>query len=199
MELWDKINSGGNNCALGYATLNNLTTGSYNCAIGGSSGTNYTSSESSNILINNSGTVSESNVCRIGAGTGTSFQQLNATYISGIQGITVTGSAVLVSSSDQLGIAVSSARFKENIADMNDYSSPVLKLRPTTFNYTVGEDHSLQGGLIAEEVAEVMPSLVVYDKEGLPQTVKYHDLPVLLLNELQKLNKRIEELKSKLK
>jgi len=39
-----------------------------------------------------------------------------------------------------------------------------------------------------------MPSLVVYDKEGLPQTVKYHELPSLLLNELQKSNKMIEML-----
>ena len=43
-----------------------------------------------------------------------------------------------------------------------------------------------------------MPSLVVYDKEGLPQTVKYHDLSALLLNELQKALKRIEVLELKL-
>jgi hypothetical protein len=110
----------------------------------------------------------------------------------------VTGTAVLVSSTDQLGIAVSSARFKDNIEDMNDISSGLLKLRPVTFNYTVGDDKSVQTGLIAEEVAQVMPELVVLDKEGLPQTVKYHDLPALLLNELQKAVKRIEVLEAKL-
>ncbi len=36
-----------------------------------------------------------------------------------------------------------------------------------------------------------MPSLIVYDKEGLPQTVRYHELPALLLNELQKTVKRV--------
>jgi hypothetical protein len=106
----------------------------------------------------------------------------------------VTGAAVLVSSSDQLGVAVSSARYKENIANMSSYSSNILHLRPVTFNYTVGDERSLQSGLIAEEVAEIMPSLVVNDKEGFPQTVKYHELPALLLNELQKLSARVKEL-----
>jgi len=41
-------------------------------------------------------------------------------------------------------------------------------------------------GLIAEEVAEVFPELVVYGKDGEPETVRYHVLVPLLLNELQK-------------
>ena len=198
-EACNSLTSGTNNVGLGDSSLTALTTGTYNTAIGSGSGQGYTSSEFSNISINSAGSAGESNTLRIGSGTGTSTHQINKAIVCGIQGITVTGTAVLISSGDQLGIAVSSARFKENIADMNDYSSPILNLRPATFNYTVGEDHSLQGGLIAEEVAEVMPSLVVYDKEGLPQTVKYHDLPALLLNELQKALKRIEILESKLK
>lgn len=36
----------------------------------------------------------------------------------------------------------------------------------------------LQHGLIAEEVAEVMPSLAVFNKDKEPETVKYHKLPV---------------------
>ena len=44
----------------------------------------------------------------------------------------------------------------------------------------------MQYGLIAEEVAERMPELVIYDKAGQPETVKYQLLSVLLLNELKK-------------
>jgi outer membrane murein-binding lipoprotein Lpp len=40
--------------------------------------------------------------------------------------------------------------------------------------------------LIAEEVAEVFPELVVFNGEGQPETVKYRLLSALLLNELQK-------------
>jgi hypothetical protein len=40
--------------------------------------------------------------------------------------------------------------------------------------------------LIAEEVAKVYPELVVNGADGKPQTVAYHLLPAMLLNELQK-------------
>lgn len=193
------LTSGGGNTAIGGNGLRQLTTGSGNLAMGqvvgvDGPGAAYTGAESNNICLMAQGTNGESNTLHIGDSTGTGAGQLNAAYICGINGITVTGTAVLVSSSDQLGIAVSSRRFKENIHDMSDYSSDIYKLRPVTFNYTVGDDHSLQSGLIAEEVASVMPALVVNDKEGLPQTVKYHDLPALLLNEIQKLSKRVQAL-----
>ena len=206
--------TGFNNSSFGFITMNSLTTGSENIgfgfnalrfllsgtnniAIGTGAGNNLTSSESSNIYLANAGVISENNTMRLGT-TGTGTGEVSTTYIAAINGVTVTGAAVLVSSSDQLGIAVSSARFKENIEDMGSASDSILKLRPVSFNYKIGEDRSTQTGLIAEEVAETIPSLVVYDKEGLPQTVKYHELPVLLLNELQKALKRIEVLEEKL-
>ena len=49
----------------------------------------------------------------------------------------------------------------------------------------------VQFGLIAEEVAEVFPELVVYDEEGKPETVSYHLLATLLLNQFQKQHARI--------
>ena len=197
------INGGGyGNVAIdgGAGALTALTSGSFNIAIGNyGTGSAYTTSESSNILLNawSSPIAGESNVLRIGNATGSGNTALNKAFICGINGISVTGSAVLVNSSDQLGITVSSKRWKENIEDMGEVSSPVLNLRPVTFTYSIGDDKSQQTGLIAEEVQEIMPSLVVLDKEGLPQTVKYHELPVLLLNELQKAVKRIDALEAK--
>ena len=80
---------------------------------------------------------------------------------------------------------------------MGDESDRLYKLRPVKFTLKEYQDKSKQFGLIAEEVYEVMPEIVVLDKEGLPQSVQYHNLPALLLNEIQKLNKRIEELEKK--
>ncbi len=190
------LTTGHENTAVGDETLDTLLTGQRNTAIGYNAGGNYTGAESNNICIgsNTIGVTSESNTLHIGLSTGTGIGQLNAAYIAGINGITVTGTAVLVSASDQLGIAISSRRYKDNISPMHDYSSPIHKLKPVTFTYNVGEDQSLQSGLIAEDVYEVMPSLVVKDKEGLPQTVKYHDLPALLLNEIQKMQRQINAL-----
>lgn len=188
------------NTAIGSMAGGNLLTGNHNTFLGYSTASNYTGSESNNVTIGYdvNGTLGESNVLRIGKTTGTGQGSLNKAVVCGIQGITVTGTAVLVSSSDQLGVAVSSRRFKDNIQDMETYSSGIYNLRPVTFTYNVGDDQSVQAGLIAEEVNDVMPQLVVMDQEGLPQTVKYHDLPALLLNEIQKLNKRIESLEARL-
>jgi hypothetical protein len=47
-------------------------------------------------------------------------------------------------------------------------------------------------GLIAEEVAEVFPDLVVYDDQGQPFTVKYHEMAPILLNEMKKRQHTIE-------
>jgi hypothetical protein len=44
-------------------------------------------------------------------------------------------------------------------------------------------------GLIAEEVAEVYPDLVAKNKDGQIETVQYHKLTPMMLNELQKLYK----------
>lgn len=200
------ISSGSNNIGIGSSTFNpgannGLKTGSGNIAIGTTAGNAYLAAESNNILIgtNQTGTLGESNVTRIGlGGAGAAATKC---FIGGIAGVTTTVAdavAVLVSSSTgQLGTVSSTIRVKENVKDMAEDSSPVMKLRPVTFNYINDTRQYRQYGLIAEEVNEIMPQLVVLDKEGLPQTVKYHDLPIMLLNEIQKLTKRIEELEKK--
>jgi hypothetical protein len=75
-------------------------------------------------------------------------------------------------------------------------SARLLELHPVTFRFKEEfqrGDPSLQFGLIAEEVAEVLPELVSFDEEGRPEAVKYRFLSSLLLNELQKQQRWIEE------
>ena len=194
------LGTGASNVAVGYNTLPALTTGSFNIAIGDSAGLNIaTSGESSNIYLNNNGTATESHVLRIGAGAGTGTQQLNKAFIHGIRGITTgvaDAIAVLVDSAGQLGTVSSSRRFKQNIQEMGSLSSSVMNLSPVTFEFKT-HPGKIQFGLIAEEVEDVMPCLVAYNEDGLPETVKYHELVPMLLNEIQKLNKRIEDLEKK--
>ena len=101
------------NCGLGYHALVAVTSGQYSVALGANAGSNYTSSESSNIVINAPGTVSDSNMLRIGAGTGTGNQQLANAFISGINGVNVSSSThtvvTMTSGSDQLGTATLTA------------------------------------------------------------------------------------------
>jgi hypothetical protein len=139
------------------------------------------------------GISSETGVIRLG-----SFSIQSSCFIGGIAGVTVSNSAAVLidTTTGQLGTVVSSRRYKENIKDLKE--SNVLNLRPVSFNYIDFPGHGEQHGLIAEEVHEVMPNLVTYDKEGRPDSVKYHDLPIFLLNEIQKLKQEIEFLKKRL-
>ena len=52
--------------------------------------------------------------------------------------------------------------------------------------------------MIAEEVAEVNPALVLPDKEGKPYTVRYDAVNAMLLNEFLKEHKNVQELKAAL-
>jgi hypothetical protein len=185
------------NTCVGFGSMNGGS-GNYNVCLGYNAGTSYGATESSNILIGADGTGGESNTIRIGGVLGSGDQQQNKCFISGIYGITTvsaTTAPLLISDTGQLGTVVSAARFKENIIDMD--SGNIMQLRPVNFSYKSDKTHMQQYGFIAEEVAEIMPQIVTYDEEGKPFTVRYHDLPAILLNEIKKLNKRIEILESK--
>jgi len=66
----------------------------------------------------------------------------------------------------------------------------LLDLRPVTFRYiSHAESTTLEYGLIAEEVAEVYPDLVVRNAAGDVETVQYHKLAPMLLNEVLRLER----------
>jgi hypothetical protein len=186
--------TGANNSAFGSSALDGLTSGNFNIAIGPSAGTNLGGSESNNIYIGNGGVASESNTIRIGNTDSLNGPVQTAAFIAGISVANVSGAPVLVSSSGQLGVAVSSRRFKDDIADMADESDLLMNLRPVSFYYKPELDptHTRQYGLVAEEVAQVSPDLVVFDKDGVPQTVRYHFVNAMLLNEVQKQRQLVE-------
>jgi len=195
----NNISSGSFNSSFGNQAGTNNVLGSYNCFFGYLAGSQFggASTDSSNIAINAIGVNTVSNSLTIGSGTGTGNQQLNSAVICGIQGIAVTGAAVLVSASDQLGVTVSSAKYKENILPMGEASKAIFDLQPSIFNYKHDPDKQTKFGLIAEEVEKVLPQLVIYDSKGEPQSVAYHDLPVLLLREIQRLRIEVDALKAK--
>ena len=144
-----------------------------------------------NIDIGNGGVAGESATTRIGtAGTQT------RTFIAGVSGVAVAGSTVVVNSSGQLGVAVSSERFKDEIKRMDKASEAILALQPVTFRYkkNIDPDGVPQFGLVAEEVAKVNPDLVVRDAKGEVYTVRYEAVNAMLLNEFLKEHKKVEKL-----
>jgi hypothetical protein len=108
--------------------------------------------------------------------------------VLGISGIGPIASSVnvLISPSGQLSTVPSAQKYKENITNMGNYSNDILKLQPVTFTYKVDETKEPQVGLIADEVYKIMPSLVVLNADQEIETVKYQDLPPMILNELIK-------------
>ena len=107
------------------------------------------------------------------------------TFIAGIAGVPVSGSPVLITSQGQLGIQASSLRYKHDIEPMGARSHALLKLRPVTFRYKQDAQDERQYGLIAEEVAKVYPELVTRGASGEVETVRYHEVIPMLLNEVQ--------------
>jgi hypothetical protein len=185
---------GNSNTAVGATALGD-TTGTNNIGIGMDGGSNLTTG-SNNICTGNTGVAAESGKIRIGtAGMQT------ATFIAGISGVTsAAGVGVFINGSGQLGTLTSSSRFKKEIREIDTESDGLMRLRPVAFRYKPEIDPTglTQYGLIAEDVAEVYPDLVVYDSDGKPETVRYHLVNALLLNEVQKQHREIEELKARL-
>jgi Chaperone of endosialidase len=176
---------GSNNTGLGYNTLPALTTGNNNIAIGASSGQVLTTGSNNIYIGSNASSGAETGVTRIAN-----------IYVKTTGSVTTL--PVIVDSTGQLGTTASTRKVKHDIADMNDVSSNIYGLRPVTFAYNNDASETTQYGLIAEEVANVFPGIVAYDQDGQPFTVQYHLLPVLMLNEVQKLAARVAVLESHL-
>ena len=196
--------SGNNNTAIGYTALGgnsdgtkntavgfkalNLSTGSQNIGIGSKAGI-HLQSGNNNIYLGSPGdpaVSTESLTMRLG-----SVQQ--TTFIAGINSASVSDAQVMIDTlTGQLGIATSSARYKQDIASMGTRSEKVLDLRPITFAYRDDARAITHYGLIAEEVATVYPELVTRTASGEVQTVKYQELIPMLLNELQRQHQALQ-------
>ena len=79
---------------------------------------------------------------------------------------------------------------------MDKTSETLYRLKPVTFRFNSDWKGTKQYGLIAEEVAEVDPKLVVHSKNGEVTAVHYEQINNMLLNEFLKEHKKVEELKS---
>ena len=166
------------NVAIGNEALKNCTTGQLNYAIGADAGLNVTTA-SGVICI---GSLGADNVD-------------NTTWIGGIFGAGVTGDMVqvFISPEGQLAAGNSSRRFKKEIKPMDKASDVILALKPVSFKYNHDNKGTPCFGLIAEEVAQVDPNLVVRDKNGEIYSVRYDAVNAMLLNEFLKEHKAFVE------
>lgn len=169
--------SGFGNVAMGHQALFSNTSGNTNIGLGFAAG---------------SGVSTADNVICIGA-VGTNVS--NTCFIGNISGVTLgAGSSVQVDANNQLGTIISSRRFKKDIEPMDRASEKILALKPVTFHYKSDVKGIAQFGLVAEDVAEVSPDMVIRDSDGKPYTVRYDAVNVMLLNEFLKEHRKVQEL-----
>jgi Chaperone of endosialidase len=187
--------TGGGNTAIGEGALSSNTIGNGNIALGAFAGHDLTTGDQNIVVGNPNAVAGESNTMRIGGNSQT------RAFIAGIRGV-ATGNAdaiaVLIDSDGQLGTLSSSRRFKKEIKPMDKASEAILGLKPVTFHYKSDGTATPQFGLIAEEVAEANPDLVVRDEKGEIYSVRYEAVNAMLLNEFLKEHRKVEKLEAAL-
>ncbi len=164
------------NTTLGSGAGSSLTTGSNNLYIGYNVAP-ISATESNNIVIGNSSALTA--------------------YMFGIHGVTSAGAIdVVINASGQLGTVVSSKKYKTNISENSDQiAQKILNFQVVTYTLIGDETKEIHYGLIAEDVCEIMPELVVCDKNNQVETVQYFKLIPLLVQVAQSKNNEINILK----
>jgi uncharacterized coiled-coil protein SlyX len=178
--------TGFGNTAIGAAALFNNTSGTFNTALGFEAGSSVTTA--SNVIAIGTAGANVTNSCYIGHIFGT-FN-------------TAQSAVVYIDPDGRLGTGPSARRFKKDIADMGADSEVLLSMRPVTFHFKTQDTEKAgreisQFGLIAEEVAEVNPDLILRDKEGEIYSVRYDAVNAMLLNEFLKEHRKVERLDRK--
>jgi hypothetical protein len=90
-------------------------------------------------------------------------------------------------------IQTSDGRLKENVSDLGAGLNEIRRLRPVTFNWIDNPEDGQHYGLIAQEVAEVLPEIVDGGGDaGQPLGMNYAEVVPVLVNAVQEQQAQIE-------
>lgn len=128
--------------------------------------------------------------------------------LADVEGNQLTGNLILQSSDNSVRIMAdagsgsidfstrssfpSAARYKTQIRTIDDAASLVAALRGVRYHWR--EDGRPDIGLIADEVAEVLPELVHFTTDGAPEGVRYAPLVGVLIEHAKSQQQTIDEL-----
>lgn len=183
-----ELNASNGNAVLSAVTVTSLTSSGTI-----STGTNQNISSGGGLTVQGS----------ITAGSGGLFEFLSTSgniRVSSTYGNSVSGRAMLVSTSGLYGTSLSTLRRKRNIQDYEINKDALLALDLKKFNY-LEEIDPLQRdefGFIAEQAEQFgLLELVQYDKDGLVDYFDYARLPVFLFQIVKEQEERIKQLEGK--
>ena len=199
----DSVTTGGGNILMGYYAGENITTGARNILIGYDIDA-QSATEDDQLSIGNlifatggfgTGTSIGSGNIGIGTASPTTFKLQVAGHIGPDADDTYNLGAAgndwgcLYYNSGTLGTCASDERLKDDIELLtfgDDPLSLIEGLALRTFSFKSDETDSVYHGLIAQEVQDIAPSLVVENEDGF-LAVKYGDIQWLLVEGMQKL------------
>jgi hypothetical protein len=195
--------TGSNNTAIGVAagnTVNLATTGQWNTFVGAGSGPSNLTTLSNAAAIGACAQVSASSALVLGALAGTCGSSSNTNV-----GIDVGNPSNILTVLQGGGHAIadgwdvySSRRWKTNILPLQNALGKVEQLRGVSYDLEKSGKHEI--GVIAEEVGEVVPEVVSYDKNGKDaQGVDYSRLTALLIEATKEQQQEIQGLRSELR
>jgi hypothetical protein len=133
--------------------------------------------------------VSTSNTIALGRPDGSDFVLVPG-FLT-IPNLAVAGSTQLCRNSfNRVGTCSSSLRYKTDLAPYRSGLSVINRLRPISFTWKDGGMRDL--GFGAEDVEQIDPLLVTYNKEGEVEGVKYDRINVVLVNALKEQQQQIQ-------
>ena len=100
-----------------------------------------------------------------------------------------------------IGTCASDERFKRDVRAQADVLDRVASLRPVEFSWRVddfpgrGFGPDREAGLLAQEVEQVLPELVITDADGF-KAVNYSQLPLLAIQAIRELKERNDGLEA---
>jgi hypothetical protein len=186
--------TGASNTAVGSDALYNNTTGSYNTAVGAIAGPDPSNPGLTNsTAIGAFADVTESNALVLGS---TAAQNGIANVLVGIDVPSPTNILTVLQGG---GNAIadgwstySSRRWKTNIHPLENALSKVEQLRGVSYDLKDSGKHEI--GVIAEEVGQVVPEVVSYEKNGKDaRGVDYSKLTALLIEAVKQQQKQITQ------
>ncbi len=183
------------NTALGYIALNQNASGSDNTAIGDNAGPSTTNLSNTTTL--GSGAQATTNGQVVLGNANVTSLYCQGAYAA----VTANAANLVVASNGQIMRSTSSARYKTNIHDLDINTDKLYDLRPVSYISKI--DGNPYFGLVAEDVAKVIPEMAEYARskdvipgsksdELIPDAVKYPMLSVLLLEELKKEHAKVQ-------
>ncbi len=168
--------------------------------------------EGASFVVSNTGSTTPSFIVsgvngngHVGVGTSTPWKTLSVTGTVAIDGLTAAGAsgdALCLGAGKEVQVntgaqtcTVSSARFKNNIANLDIGLEALNKLNPVSFIYNGSTENRI--GFIAEEVGAVDKRLIFTEADGVtPRGVRYEDMVAVLAKAIKEQQVQINAFQS---